>query len=67
MLPAFPSDFPAQSVQSLRSEVLATQQTTDVAANFQQHWDHFVGTGQSWALLIGLIVGYLVRMFTSYG
>jgi hypothetical protein len=51
----------------LHQEILAVQDSTDLGANFQQQWDHFVGSGQAWALLIGLVVGYVLRMFTSYG
>lgn len=29
-------------------------------------WNHFVKTGQVWALLIGLIIGYVFRSFTSF-
>jgi len=29
--------------------------------------NHFVKTGQVWAFLIGIILGYLFRTFTTYG
>lgn len=57
----------ATTAPVLRTEILAAQDSTDLGGNFQQSWDHFVGSGQAWALLIGLVVGYFVRMFTSYG
>ncbi|MBD2501072.1 hypothetical protein [Anabaena azotica] len=33
----------------------------------QKTWNHFVQTGQIWALLIGLFVGYMFRNLTKYG
>lgn len=39
---------------------------TDVIAQFQQSFKHFVESGQVWALVIGLVLGYLFRGFTSY-
>ena len=40
---------------------------TDVFAGTRSFFDHFFKTGQAWALLIGIIVGYVLRGFTSYG
>ena len=40
---------------------------TDVFAGTRSFFDHFFKTGQAWALLIGIVVGYLLRSFTSYG
>ncbi|MBD2354297.1 hypothetical protein H6G41_06585 [Tolypothrix sp. FACHB-123] len=39
----------------------------NVIGQMQSGWNHFVKTGQIWALLIGLIIGYLIRNLTSYG
>lgn len=48
---------------------LLAQQVTDpdLLGNFQKAFNNFIQTGQAWALLIGLIVGYMIRGFTSYG
>lgn len=46
---------------------LAQQFDTDVFAGVRRAADNFVKTGQVWALLIGIIIGYLLRGFTSYG
>ncbi len=40
---------------------------TDVFAATRSFFDHFFKTGQAWALLIGIVVGYFIRSFTSYG
>jgi hypothetical protein len=45
------------------------QQITDpnLISQIQKTWNHFIHTGQVWALLIGLVIGYLIRNLTSYG
>ena len=40
---------------------------TDVFAGFRSSMDNFVKTGQVWALLIGIVIGYLLRGMTTYG
>jgi len=39
----------------------------DVMLQMKDTWNHFVITGQCWALLIGLVIGYLLRTFTKFG
>jgi hypothetical protein len=53
---------------SVNLPVLA-QNVTDpnLVGQMQKTWNHFVQTGQIWALLIGLIVGYMFRNLTKYG
>jgi hypothetical protein len=34
--------------------------------DFQGSWDNFVQSGQAWALLIGVVVGYIIRSVTSF-
>lgn len=38
----------------------------DVLGQIQRTFHHFIESGQVWALLIGLAIGYLFRSFTSY-
>jgi hypothetical protein len=40
---------------------------TDLGGDISKSWQHFVKTGQVWAFLIGAIVGYMAKAFTSYG
>jgi hypothetical protein len=56
--------------------VYLTTKTTILAQDFkdinvigqmQSNWSHFVQTGQIWALLIGICVGYALRSLTSFG
>jgi hypothetical protein len=39
----------------------------DIIADFQEAWTNFVESGQVWALLIGLFLGYIFKSFTSFG
>ncbi|BAY09088.1 hypothetical protein [Calothrix sp. NIES-2098] len=39
----------------------------NVLGQMQNSWSHFIKTGQVWALLIGLVIGYMIRSLTSYG
>gem|GEM_PF-518281 len=45
------------------------QHITDpnVLGQLQNAFNHFVQTGQVWALLIGLCIGYMIRNLTNYG
>jgi uncharacterized protein YqgC (DUF456 family) len=46
---------------------LAQHTDADLVASFQKSFKHFVESGQVWAMLIGLIIGYFFRAFTTYG
>ena len=46
--------------------VAQTLKQTDLVSDVQKVFGHFVATGQIWALLTGLIIGYLFRSLTSY-
>lgn len=47
--------------------VLAQNTDADLVAQAQAEWKTFVETGQIWAFLIGTIIGYTFRVFTTYG
>lgn len=47
--------------------LLAQQFDTDVFSGARNAFNNFVESGQVWALLVGLILGYLIRGFTTYG
>jgi hypothetical protein len=40
-------------------------QDPEVLTRIQDAWSNFISTGQVWALIIGLIIGYLFRGITS--
>jgi hypothetical protein len=44
----------------------AISKDLDVIAQFQDAFNHFIKSGQAWALLIGFVLGYIFRSFTSY-
>lgn len=49
------------------SNFLGNGSRPDVLRDVQQAWDGFVSSGQAWAALFGLAIGYFVAKFTSYG
>lgn len=46
--------------------VLAQQFDQDVLGDMGNAWNTFVQSGQIWALIIGLVLGYLIRGLTTY-
>jgi hypothetical protein len=40
---------------------------TDLMGTVQKAFAHFIKSGQGWALLIGVIIGYMFRSLTTYG
>jgi hypothetical protein len=46
--------------------VLAQQFDQDILGDLQKGFDNFVKTGQVWALIIGIVLGYLLRSVTAY-
>ncbi|MEH1830852.1 MAG: hypothetical protein V7L29_01900 [Nostoc sp.] len=64
------SDLISQLFWQLPVNLIALAQTItdpDVMGQIQKSWSHFIQTGQVWALLIGLVIGYMIRNLTSYG
>jgi hypothetical protein len=47
-------------------DLLAQQFDTDVFAGFRRTMNNFVKSGQIWAMLIGFVLGYLLRGVTTY-
>ncbi|MHC5727309.1 MAG: hypothetical protein ACYTXY_24880 [Nostoc sp.] len=64
------SDLISQLFWNLPVNFTALAQTItdpDLMGQIQKAWSHFIQTGQVWALLIGLVIGYMIRNLTSYG
>ncbi|MCU0549079.1 MAG: hypothetical protein MUC48_07005 [Leptolyngbya sp. Prado105] len=56
------------TVQSIDVTVLAQDfKQSDIPGDVGKTWNHFVRTGQVWAFLIGIVAGYMVKTFTSFG
>ncbi|MEQ9481271.1 hypothetical protein [Coleofasciculus sp. F4-SAH-05] len=48
--------------------VLAQQvEDPDVLGQIQQAFNNFIESGQVWAFLIGLVIGYIFRGMSSFG
>jgi hypothetical protein len=47
--------------------IAQTVKDADLIGQMQTAFNHFIQTGQVWALLIGLVIGYMIRNLTSYG
>ncbi|MCY7331345.1 MAG: hypothetical protein LH649_01510 [Pseudanabaena sp. CAN_BIN31] len=45
----------------INMDLVAQQFKQDITGDFARGWDNFVKTGQIWALMIGIAVGYLFR------
>ena len=46
--------------------VLAQQFDQDILGDFGNAWNTFIESGQVWALLIGFVLGYVIRGITTY-
>lgn len=65
----YDSTFQSLQQPSLNYIAVTTTNIKDpnVLGNIQGSFNHFVQTGQVWALLIGVVLGYMFRSMTSYG
>ncbi len=43
-----------------------TLDSVDILADMESAWINFVETGQVWALIIGMFIGYVFKGFTTY-
>lgn len=55
------------SLQINSTIVAQTISDSDLLGDFQRAYSNFIDSGQVWALLIGLVLGYMIRSLTSYG
>lgn len=44
--------------------IAQTIHDSDLLGNVQKSFSNFIESGQAWALLIGLIIGYMIRGLT---
>jgi hypothetical protein len=57
---------PAIASQQTTSVVIAQNFDQDVIGDFGNALNNFIESGQVWALLIGFLLGYLLRGVTTY-
>ncbi|MBD2113617.1 hypothetical protein H6F59_17470 [Nodosilinea sp. FACHB-141] len=48
------------------SPVLAQQFDQDILGDMVEIWNNFVESGQLWALLFGIVLGYFIRNLTAF-
>ncbi|BBC25673.1 hypothetical protein [Pseudanabaena sp. ABRG5-3] len=49
----------------INMDLIAQEFKQDVMGDIGKGWNRFVSSGQIWALLIGVVVGYLFRSITN--
>ncbi|OIP68695.1 MAG: hypothetical protein AUK48_15530 [Oscillatoriales cyanobacterium CG2_30_44_21] len=60
------SHFPIADLHSyIHMDLIAQQFKQDVVGDLAKGWNNFVKSGQIWALMIGVVVGYLFRSITN--
>jgi len=60
------SSLAAYGRHQTKTVVLAQQFDQDILADLGGAFNHFIESGQVWALVIGLVLGYLIRGLTAY-
>jgi hypothetical protein len=63
---AAPSEAGVLAIQGRPTPVIAQLEDIDILRDMVNLWNTFIETGQVWALLIGLAVGYFLRGLTTY-
>ncbi|MDJ0704719.1 MAG: hypothetical protein QNJ46_15655 [Leptolyngbyaceae cyanobacterium MO_188.B28] len=58
---------PASNHKQIESMIIAQYFDQDILGDLGNGWSKFVESGQVWALLIGIVLGYLIRGITTYG
>ncbi|MEB3267939.1 MAG: hypothetical protein VKJ09_05300 [Leptolyngbya sp.] len=66
--PASSANFglPSVSAAPTRTLVLAQQFDQDILGDLGGAFKTFIDSGQVWALIIGIVIGYLFRSMTTY-
>jgi hypothetical protein len=48
------------------SPIIAQQFDQDILGDISDAWTNFIDSGQVWALIIGIVLGYMIRNLTAY-
>lgn len=57
----------ASNYTQVESMIIAQQFDQDILGDLGLAMNKFVESGQVWALIIGIVLGYLIRGLTTYG
>lgn len=63
---AAPSEAGVLALQGTSVPVLAQFEDIDILRDMVNLWNTFIESGQVWALIIGLVIGYFLRGLTTY-
>ena len=55
----------AQFRQELLAQNIGEIQEVDILGDMQEWWNEFIDSGQVWALIIGVVLGYIFKSFTG--
>lgn len=58
---------PAAQTIATDNLILAQEFNQDILGDMKGSFNAFVESGQLWALLIGVVIGYIFKSLTSYG
>jgi len=64
--PGVASLLPAAPVRQTNATVIAQQFDQDILGDLGNMVRTFIDSGQVWALLIGIVIGYMIRSITTY-
>ncbi|NJL45820.1 MAG: hypothetical protein HC922_09065 [Leptolyngbyaceae cyanobacterium SM2_3_12] len=56
----------ALTLQPTAAMVLAQQFDQDILGDIVNAWNNFIQSGQVWALIIGIALGYFIRNLTAF-
>ncbi len=59
--------FTLYGASSFLTVVLAQQTDANLVENVKRAFENFVQSGQVWAFILGIIIGYIIRQITTYG
>lgn len=61
------SKFSFYGIGGFFSVILAQQTNADLVQNVKTAFTNFVESGQVWAFILGIMLGYTLRKITTYG
>ncbi len=59
------TEIQTQYRQELLAQNIGELTEVDIVGDMQEAWNSFVDSGQIWALIIGVVLGYIFKSFTG--